>query len=509
MNPSSNVRLYLQDCLAKYNKLPVQVRASFWFFICAFLQKAIGMISTPIFTRLLTPAEYGQFSVFMSWMGIATIFISLCLYYGVYMQGLVKFDQKRALFSSSMQGLTLVMVIVWSVVYAMGYSFWNQLFSLTTLQMACMFVLIWVSAVFNFWASEQRVDYKYRTLVSITLIASFLQPLIGILFVLASSDKVTARILGLVVVDTACFSWMFFKQMHSGNYKISWSFCKYALLFNIPLVPHYLSQVVLSSSDRIMIGQMVGDTQAGIYSLAYSVALIMTLFNAALSQTINPWIYQQIKANRIERLAPVIYFTLVFIAGVNLLLMLCAPEIIAIFAPKPYYQAIWTIPPVAMSVYFMYAYDAFAKFAFYYEKTVYIMTASIIGAVANIVLNYWLIPIFGYIVAGYTTLLCYVLYVTFHYLFMNKICDKYCQHVRPYNTHIICCITIIFILLSFGILCTYRSVELRLLCVVLFLWFCYHKRHILISYFKQIQLFHSVKRNEPNASQKISKELVS
>lgn len=461
MNPSSNVRLYLQDCLAKYNKLPVQVRASFWFFICAFLQKAVGMISTPIFTRLLTPAEYGQFNVFTSWMGIVAILISLCLGAGVYMQGLVKFDKKRALFSSSMQGLTLGLVIVWSIVYALGHAFWNQLFSLTTLQMTCMFMLIWVSAVFNFWASEQRVDYKYRTLVIVTLIASFLQPLIGILFVLASSDKVTARILGLVVVDTACFSWMFFKQMHSGNYKISWSFCKYALMFNIPLVPHYLSQVVLSSSDRIMIGQMVGDSQAGIYSLAYSVALIMTLFNTALCQTISPWIYQQIKRKRIERLAPVIYFTLILIAGVNLFLMLCAPEIIAIFAPKPYYRAIWTIPPVAMSVYLMYAYDAFAKFAFYFEKTGYIMVASVVGAIANILLNYWLIPIFGYIVAGYTTWLCYVLYVTFHYLFMNKICDTYCQHIRPYNSRIILIITGVFFISSFLILLTYQCMWLR------------------------------------------------
>ena len=60
-----------------YHKLPVQVKASLWFLICSFLQKGISVISTPIFTRLLSTAEYGQYSVFSSWLGIINIFVSL------------------------------------------------------------------------------------------------------------------------------------------------------------------------------------------------------------------------------------------------------------------------------------------------------------------------------------------------------------------------------------------------------------------------------------------------
>ena len=41
-----------------YNNMPVQVKASFWFLICSFMQKGISTIATPIFTRLLTTAEY-------------------------------------------------------------------------------------------------------------------------------------------------------------------------------------------------------------------------------------------------------------------------------------------------------------------------------------------------------------------------------------------------------------------------------------------------------------------
>lgn len=49
------------------------------------------------------------------------------------------------------------------------------------------------------------------------------------------------------------------------------------------------------------------------------------------------------------------------------------------------------------------------------------MVASCIGAVANIILNYIFIPIFGYLAAGYTTLFCYILYSFAHYVFQRKV----------------------------------------------------------------------------------------
>ena len=67
----------------KYSSLPVQVRASLWFLITNFLQKAMSVISTPIFTRLLTTEQYGQYSVFASWMSIITVIVTLNISYGL------------------------------------------------------------------------------------------------------------------------------------------------------------------------------------------------------------------------------------------------------------------------------------------------------------------------------------------------------------------------------------------------------------------------------------------
>lgn len=457
----------MQKILSKYNSLPVQVKASFWFLICSFLQKGISVITTPIFTRLLTTGEYGKYNVFNSWLGICTIIVSLNLWAGVYQQGLIKFDKDRKVFSSSLQGLTFLLVCIWTAIYLFFHPYLNKLFGLTTVQMLSMLCLIWTSSVFNFWATDQRVYYRYRALVLVTLSVSLAKPLLGIFFVTHSTDKVTARILGLVLVELIGYTWCFIYQMRAGKKFFSKKFWKYAIGFNLPLVPHYLSQVVLNNSDRIMINSMVSDSAAGIYSLAYSLATIMTLFNTALMNTLTPWMYQKIKDKDIQALAPIAYLSLGVVAVVNLLLILLAPEAVRLFAPSSYYEAIYCIPPVAMGVLFLYSYDLFAKFAFYYEKTKLIMLASLLGAVLNIILNYFGILMFGYVAAAYTTLICYILYCVFHYILMTKICNKYLDGVKPYNTKILIIGALLFLGIGFAMLATYNYPLIRYAIILL------------------------------------------
>lgn len=470
----------LRKIVEKYNLLSVQVKAAFWFLICSFLQKGISVVTTPIFTRLISPEEYGQYSVFNSWYGIISIFVSLNLSYGVYAQGLIKYQDDRDAFSSSLQGLTFTLAIIWTVVYYLFRNLWNSIFSLRTDQMACMMIMIWTSAVFSFWATEQRVNYAYQRLVIITILTSVAMPALEILLLLHMQDKVTARILGITIVQILSYTWMFIAQVKNGKLSQIGKYWRYAFAYNIPLIPHYLSQIVLNNSDRIMISSIVGDFEAGIYSLAYSVALIMTLFNSALLQTITPWLYQKIKEKRETEIAPVAYITLSLIGCVNIILILFAPEVVAFFAPNSYHEAIWVIPPVAMSAYFMYSYDLFAKFAFYYEKTKFVMVASIIGAALNIVLNFIFIHAYGYIAAGYTTLVCYALYAGMHYLFMRKVCRTFCDNRYPYDTKIIVGIMLVFMGIGFLLLLTYAYPVIRYGIAVAILILCFMKRDYLL-----------------------------
>lgn len=447
--------------LKKYTSLPIQVKASLWYLICSFLQRGISVITTPVFTRIMSASEYGRYVVFNSWYDILFIIITLSLIGGVHTQGLIKFANERKVYTSSLQGLTATLVFVWFAFYIILHSLWNRLTSFTTLQMTVMFGIIWMTAVFGFWANVQRVEYKFRDLAAVTLISAIFRPILEIVLVLRTEDKATARIIGWAIVDFVVFGWMFFYQLRQGKVFFSERFWSYAVHFNLPLVPHYLSQTVLNSADRIMIERMVGEDKAGIYGLAYSLAMVMTLFSTAISQTIDPWLYQRIKDRKEKQIASTAYLSLIVIGSVNLTLILFAPEAVAVFAPKPYHEAIWIVPPVAMSVFFMYSYDLFAKFAFYYERTKAIMLASITGALLNIMLNYVFIHRFGYIAAGYTTLCCYIIYAVMHYILMRKVCKEECNGVYPYETRVILTIAFWFLVLGFALLSVYRFPAVR------------------------------------------------
>ena len=447
--------------------MPVQIRASFWFLIASFLQKGISVITTPIFTRLLSTIEYGHFNVFVSWENILKVIVILSLPWGVYEQGIVKFEGQRKTFTSSLLGLGTVLVLAWTGIYLLFEDRWNNLLGLTTPQMIAMLLMIWTSAGFNFWAIQQRVQYKYRLLALLTVLTSIAKPTVGIILVLTCSDKVTARIIGLAAVELVIYLGLIIKQFAEGRQFFSTKIWKYGLWFNIPLIPHYLSQTVLNSADRIMIKKMAGASEAGIYSLAYSISLIMTLVNTALLQTVGPWIYQRIKAKEFNRISKIAYPVLVGIAAVNLIVIAFAPEAVRIFAPAKYYPAIWVIPPVAMSVYFMFMYSLFANIEFYYEKTKMISVATMVGAGLNLLLNFIFIKQYGYYAAGYTTLFCYILYALMHYLFMRSIMNKNESGTKVYSVRVLLGITIAFIVAGFLLMLTYNYPVVRYSCIAL------------------------------------------
>ncbi len=472
--------------IEKYKNMPPRVKASFWFFVCAFLQKGITVITTPIFTRLMTAAEYGQYNVFNSWLGILTVFVTLKLASGVYLQGMVKYEERRDEYSSSMQGLNLILILFWTVIYLLFSDFWNALFSLTTVQMLAMLVMIWTTEVIAFWAAEQRIKLKYKALVIVTAIGSIAKPAVGVFFVLNAEDKVTARILGIALVELVVYTAFFFVQLRQGKKFFDKVFWKHALMFNIPLIPHYLSTTVLSNSDRIMIESMVNAETAGIYSLAYSISHAMILFNTALLQTINPWLYKKIKDREIEDIKRIAYPSFIGIAVVNIFLIAFAPEVVAAFAPAEYGDAIWVVPPVSMSVFFMFMYTFFASFEFSFEKTKYIAVATVSAAILNIVLNYIFIDVFGYYAAGYTTLLCYMIYAFAHYMFMRRICRDNLDNNQPYSVKVLLGITLSFMTLGFVFLFTYNYTVLRyslILCLILVLVI---KRKTVMSVIKEL-----------------------
>ena len=469
----------IQPLLDKYNSLPVQAKAGFWFLVCTVIQRSITIITTPIFTRLLSESEYGEYGVFISWMGILSCFVTMYIFSGLYPQAIVKYDYKKDEYSSGMQGFTLTLVAVWCLIYYFGRGIWNGLLSMNTVEMFAMFIVMWGNAAFGFWSAEQRNDYKYQRLLVITLTEAVLQPVLSIILLLNVTNKVNGLVWGIAIANLVCYTPLFIAQMMKGKKFFSKDAWTYSLRLGIPLIPHYLSSVVLNSSDRIMIQKLVGDGPAGIYNLAYTISICGTLINQAVLQTIQPWVYQKIKEEKYSDIRKLAYPALVMIGCINLLVILVAPELIMIFAPASYYEAIWVMPPVSLSVYYMFTYNLFSYFEFYFEKPVYVSAATFIGAGLNVILNYIFIKQFGYVAAGYTTLVCYFAFAVAHYCFMKIICKKEISGVKVYDIKIIAAISLAITAGGFIIMLTYNNRYIRYGLLVAALIACVMKRNFI------------------------------
>lgn len=404
------------------------VKASIWFIGCNVLQKGISFITTPIFTRIMTTEQFGLYNTYLSWLGIFTVFCTLNMSTCVYINAISKNDneEERDRLGLSYLSLTFVITVVLLGVYLLFARFVNPIIGLPTGMFVLMFIDLFLQQPIGFWTVKQRYQYKYVLLVIVTMGSTVVNALAGILFVLAvkETQEAFARILSVILVEVVFGGGCYIYYMLRSHRLFSVRDWKHALRVQLPLVPHGLSITILSSADRIMINSMVGASAAGIYSVAYSVGLITKTFKDSIVEAIKPWVYEEIKKNRVEEVRRMIKSIIWIWALIAFTIMALGPEIILLMGGVKYYEAVNVIPPVIASTFFTFLFNIFVMFELYYEQVFKIMAASVIGAVLNIVLNFLLIPVLGYVVAGYTTLICYILFCAAHYVIVRNICKK-------------------------------------------------------------------------------------
>lgn len=476
----------LEQIKRKYFQFSAPVKAALWFTVCNVLQKGISLFTTPIFTRLLTTEEYGTYSVYQSWYSMITILATLNLSSGVYNNAMTKFPEERKIVTSSFQGLTTIITGILFVIYLLGINFWTDIIGLQPLFIFAMFIEMLFISGYSFWTVGERYDYSYRKIIVVTIIIAVGSPLLSILSVLSTTYRVEARILSHVFVQVIIGLFFYIYNARQGKQFFNKKYWRFALRFNIPLLPHYLSMTVLNQADRIMISKMVGASEAAIYSVAYTISTMMSLIINAVNSSFVPYTYKSMKAEKYDGLRKNTNVLLVCIAILCLLTMCFGPEIIAIFATEDYYDAIWIIPPVAASVYFMFLYPLFSNIEFYYEKTKFVMFISSGGAIANVILNYIFIKKFGYYAAGYTTLFCYIIFAFSHYLYQKWIIrNARIQRDEIYDSKFMMLISILVILVMFGMAALYKYIVLRYAIIVLILIVMVINRQKIISALKE------------------------
>lgn len=414
----------MKKLLDLYHKIPIQAKLTFWTFACTLVQRSISLITVPIFTRLLTTEQYGQYSIYMSWLNIFSIFTSLRLYAGVYNKGLSKYKGDMDGYALTMQYTTSILTLCTAVVYFLFKDAFNRLTDLSTPLMVLMLLELFFMTPMTFWTVRQRYDFKYKSVVAATLVLSIFSPVLGIIAVSLSDEKGIARIVSAAAAQIIVGIFFYVHNMVKGRFRFKKEYAKFALIFNLPLLPHYFSEYILNQSDRVMIQKFCGYAEAAIYSVAYNTGMVMTMVSSSINQALVPWLYQTLDKKDFQKIKKYTLQIGILVAIAMGIFVLVAPELALIMGGKNYALAKYIIPPVTVSIYFTFWYTLFANVEFYYDKNKYTMYISILGAIANIVLNAIFIPLTSFIAAAYTSLVCYILYSMGHYYLMSKVFYK-------------------------------------------------------------------------------------
>ena len=136
---------------------------------------------------------------------------------------------------------------------------------------------------------------------------------------------------------------------------------RYMLGYQAPLLLHSLSYLVLGQADRIMIGKMVGDSEAAFYGVAYTLASAVTILQTSLNQALTPWRFQKLQEKDYSIVKSSTSSLLLVFGGAIMMLVLVAPELLKLLFPEKYYDAVWCIPPVSTGIFFMFLYSIFVS----------------------------------------------------------------------------------------------------------------------------------------------------
>lgn len=460
------------------------LKSGFWYTFSSFLLKGISFITVPIFTRLLTLDEFGQFNNYNSWLQIVTIFVTLCLQVTL-VSAKYDFEKEFDEYVLSMFALSAVSVFFWTFLANVFKNFFVNFTDLSMMYINCMFVYLFFEAAFNLFQARERFLYKYKINVALSVLNAIGNALLSVLLVLTMSNRLNGRIFGSII-STIIIGFFIIVFFIKKGKKVDTSYWKYALKIVIPYIPHSISLILLSSMDRIMITKICGTTDTALYGLAYSCSLLLMIFVNSFNNAYVPWFADNLKEKKYDEIKKVSKYYILIFLYLSIGMLLIIPEALMIVGGKKYIEAKYVLAPVSLGCIYQFLYTLFVNVEQIEKKTKYMAFATVSAAVLNYILNYIFIRKFGYIAAAYTTVICYLWLLIIHMVIVRKLGYK-----DVYSYKFIIVISVISLLADIIISILYLNNIIRLTVIigymVISILICLKFKEKIISYIKQFK----------------------
>ena len=399
----------------------VAFKAGVWYLISNIMVKAIAVITTPIFTRLMTTAEYGSVQTFISWHTLLLPVYSMNLYYSI---GRAKLDYPERMneYIGSMQLLAGLISAAISAVALLLIRPVSGILELTVLESVLLIIYLFFGPSIQLFQNGFRYRYQYKQNIAIAWYSAVSTTLLSLLLILiVKENKDTLRMIGIAVpaIALSCCFWV--KSLAKGRLKVNREFWSYGLKISAPLVLHTISMHILSQSDRIFITKIWDKSYTGLYSLAYTYGMLLHVFTTAVSESWLPWFHDTYFDGEFDEIKKNVKPLVILGCYIGLASIAFGPEAVLILGGHKYTEAAVCVPPIVMGVVSQFVYTHYVNVELHLKKTMYVSYGTIFAAVLNMVLNAVFIPRFGYQAAAYTTLASYLALMIVHCIITKKV----------------------------------------------------------------------------------------
>lgn len=426
-------------------------KAGAYYLVGNLFNKGIVFLTVPIFTRILSTADYGIITTYNSWISILSMVIGFALHMGI-RAAFIDFRDKIDDFMSVTTTFTIESGLILTAFVILGYNLIDIHISIFLLVL-CMLQGISVALIQNY-SMYLMMEYKYRDRTALMVFPSLISTclsIIVILFVLRS-NLYMGRIIPTAFVNICFGVWVIVLIYNKNKCRHNREYLKYSLGISAPLVLHGIALNILSQSDRTMITWLADSSQTGIYSLIYNFGMLATVITTSLEGIWTPWFMKKYQANKLQDINKLVidYVHLMTYSMVGLVLI--GPEIVKLLASEKYWEGIAIIPPVVLANYIIFLYTLYVNIEHFHKKTSYITVNTLIAASTNLVLNYLLIPKYGYVAAAYTTLISYFVAFVLHARYAKKLASNLypIKIFIPSLIQITLTIAIFYLLIDYG-----------------------------------------------------------
>lgn len=436
------------------------------------MQQIVSLLLLPIYTRFLTPHDYGIKELVGLSIDIISILIATAIS-GAFYRFYFEYDSERErneLLSTSFIaigsfGLVAISLIAFATkLMASAILDDPGLYHYFLIALASLWFRTMNHITFNYLKAKQ----KSLLFISISFVSMVMTISLNIYFVCFLKIGVLGILIGNLITVMLISLVMTTPLILKIGLHFSIAKFKEMLRFGLPLIPSQFGAFIVHLSDRFFIKEYCSIADTGLYSLGYRFGAIPGNFiSGPFNQIFQPRrleLYKQDNSEYIFGRIFTYFLFLMIIAG--LIVSVLTKDILMIMADERFWSAYQIVPIIVLAT---------TIFSFHYhlnmgiiisKKTKYLAYINASNGLIVLILNFLLIPKYGVFGAAYATLLAFIYKISLTYYFSSKFFKISFEHIRIAKLIIVA--VIIYAFLHFlSINSAYISICVKLFIIII------------------------------------------